>query len=228
MARAVADGVLDNPVWASLTGPHAALASTNGKAARYPEEMSMFIGLDDPHDENAWAALAALVEPGGTVLLTQAGDVPAGWETRGFGDGVQMVGTSLEPAADPEAVTLGADDVPEMLDLVARTRPGPFLARTIEMGRYIGIRREGVLVAMAGERLHPPGWTEVSAVCTDEGYRGQGLGTRLVRAVAEGIRGRGEMPFLHAAATNTGAIRLYESIGFEHRLTTRFTVVRRV
>jgi predicted GNAT family acetyltransferase len=79
---------------------------------------------------------------------------------------------------------------------------------------------------MAGERLHPPGWTEISAVCTDPDHRGQGLGTRLVHAVAHGIRARGETPFLHAAASNTGAIGLYESLGFRLRRTTTFAAAR--
>ena len=81
-----------------------------------------------------------------------------------------------------------------MLDLVARTEPGPFLPRTIEMGTYLGIRRGGALVAMAGERLHPPGWTEISAVCTDDAYRSRGLGTRLVLAVAAYPAGRDTVP----------------------------------
>jgi ribosomal protein S18 acetylase RimI-like enzyme len=113
-----------------------------------------------------------------------------------------------------------------MLDLVARTRPGPFLPRTPELGTYLGIRRGGRLVAMAGERMHPPGWTEVSAVCTDSAYRGQGLGARLVRAVVAGVRARDESAFLHAAATNTGAIRLYESLGFRLRVRMAFLAVR--
>jgi predicted GNAT family acetyltransferase len=104
-----------------------------------------------------------------------------------------------------------------MLELVARTEPGPFLPRTIELGSYLGIRRRGALVAMAGERLHPPGWTEISAVCTDVAFRGQGLAGRLVRAVAAGIRARDETPFLHSVATNTTAIRLYEALGFRLR-----------
>jgi predicted GNAT family acetyltransferase len=80
---------------------------------------------------------------------------------------------------------------------------------------------------MAGERLHPPGWTEISAVCTDRAYRGQGWATSLVRAVAAGIRERGEVPFLHTSAANTNAIRLYESIGFSLRTPTTFALYRR-
>ncbi len=128
----------------------------------------------------------------------------------------------MEAAPDPEAVLLGPQDVPGMFDLVARTRPGPFLPRTVELGACLGIRRGGALVAMAGERLHPPGWTEISGVCTDESVRGQGLASRLVLAVAHGIRERGETPFLHASASNTGAVRLYESLGFRLRRRTEF------
>ena len=111
-----------------------------------------------------------------------------------------MVAEAVAAAPDPEAVRLGAADVPEMLALIEQTNPGPFLPRTVEMGTYLGIRRQGRLIAMAGERLHPPGFTEISAVCTDAAFRGEGLATRLVLAVAHGIRARGETPFLHAAA----------------------------
>jgi predicted GNAT family acetyltransferase len=85
-------------------------------------------------------------------------------------------------------------DVPEMLELTARTKPGPFLPRTIDMGTYLGIRRDGRLVAMAGERLHPAGWTEISAVCTDEAWRGQGLSSRLILALGAGYRKPGRKP----------------------------------
>jgi GNAT superfamily N-acetyltransferase len=134
-------------------------------------------------------------------------------------------GDLLEVAPDPEAVPLGRVDVPEMLDLTARTEPGPFLPRTYELGTYLGIRRRGRLVALAGERLHPDGWTEISAVCTDEAWRGQGLATRLIRAVGAGIRARGDIPFLHAVATNP-AIGLYEQLGFRLRKTTAFAAAR--
>lgn len=219
--------VLDNPARASLLGAHAHLAQRHGRALRYPPEVAPFHALPDEPDMDAWADLARLVGPGGVVPLAGvAAPPPDGWEVVSEIAGVQLVDDGLTTSPDPEAVRLGPADVPEILALVGRTRPGPFLPRTIELGTYLGVRRHGELVAMAGERLHPPGWTEISAVCTDERFRGQGLATRLVRAVAAGIRARGETPFLHTSAANTGAIRLYESLGFRLRRAAPFVAAR--
>ncbi|MFG1603225.1 GNAT family N-acetyltransferase [Actinoplanes sp. NPDC049265] len=227
IAETVGPGVLDNPAWAALCGPHARFAEVRGQAGRYHPDVAPWHGLADPADPAAWSDLAALVGPG--VEITLAGVPEAdrpGWERGLTVEGVQLIDVALRAEPDPDAVVLGADDVPEMLDLVRRTQPGPFLQRTVEMGTYLGLRSGGRLVAMAGERLHPPGWTEISAVCTDPAFRGRGYATRLVRAVAAGIRGRGETPFLHASASNVAAIRLYESIGFTLRKRLSFTAYR--
>ncbi|MFJ3202562.1 GNAT family N-acetyltransferase [Streptomyces sp. NPDC086989] len=225
--------VLDNPAWASLRGAHAAFAEHPGgggpgtaRAARYHPDVSPWAALADPSDPRCWADLRALVGEGGTAPLAGVLSPPEGWETVGAIPGVQLVDTALHAEAAPEAVKLGPADVPEILALIALTKPGPFLPRTVELGTYLGIRHHGRLIAMAGERLRPPGWTEISAVCTHPGHRGRGLATRLVRAVAAGIRARGETPFLHTAASNTGAIRLYESIGFTLRRRPSFMAVR--
>ncbi|MEW2625878.1 GNAT family N-acetyltransferase [Streptomyces sp. NPDC048106] len=219
--------VLDNPALASLTGPHARFAERHGRVLRYPVDVSPWLALPDEPDARDWADLAALAGPGVEVPLNgYCGEVPEGWEITFHADGVQLVDDGLAAAPDAEAVRLGPADVPEMLDLVARTQPGPFLPRTIELGTYLGIRREGALVAMAGERLRPPGWTEISAVCTDPAARGQGLAGRLIRAVAHGVRERGDTPFLHTSAKNTNAIRLYESLGFRLRRRTAFLGAR--
>ncbi|MCT9007440.1 GNAT family N-acetyltransferase [Streptomyces rhizosphaerihabitans] len=218
--------ILDNAAWAALTGPHAHLAERVGRAARYPTDVAPFTALDAPDDPRSWADLAELAGPGAVVAVTAVEAVPEGWAVEQSGDGVQLLATALHSEPAPEAVRLGPADVPEILDLIALTRPGPFLPRTVELGTYLGIREDGRLIALAGERLRPPGWTEISAVCTHPGHRGRGLATRLVRAVAAGIRERGDIPFLHAAADNTNAIRLYESIGFTLRRRTRFVLVR--
>lgn len=214
---------LDNPARASLTGPHTRFAQRRGRILRYHPDVTPWIALPDAPDAQDWADVAALAGSGASVTLTAFREPPpADWEIVFQADGVQLVDHTVDAAPDPEAVLLGPADVPEMLDLVERTRPGPFLPRTVELGTYLGIRRAGALVAMAGERLHPPGWTEISGVCTDGSVRGQGLASRLVKAVAHGIRERGETPFLHAAASNTSAIRLYESLGFTLRRRTSF------
>lgn len=192
---------LDNAVWAALAGPHARFAERVGLAARCPADVYAFAALADPADPAAWADLHALFGPSTNIRIKGVDSVPEGWEILGKGQGVQLVDTALRSEPAPETVRLGRGDVPEILDL-------------------------GRLIAMAGERLRLPGWTEISAVCTDPAYRGRGLATRLVRAVAAGIRERGETPLTHAAATNTGAIRLYESIGFTLRRRTTILQVR--
>ena len=219
---------LDNAAYASLTGPHARFAERRGRIVRYPVDVSPFLALPSHPDAQDWADVAALVGPGGVVPLAGVETSPPdGWETVFRGAGVQLLDEgAVKDAPDDEAVRLTAADVPEMLALVGRTRPGPFLPRTIELGTYLGIRRDGELVAMSGERLHPPGFTEISGVCTDAAVRGQGLATRLVHAVAHGVRQRGETPFLHAAADNTNAIRLYRSLGFVLRRRSTFQAVR--
>jgi ribosomal protein S18 acetylase RimI-like enzyme len=217
---------LDNPVLSSLTGPHARFAERRGRVLRYPVDVCPFLAMPDEPDGADWADAAGFFGPGGLLPLAGVpGPPPAGWEVVLIGEGTQMTGDLLEVAADPEAVPLGRADVPEMLDLTARTKPGPFLPRTFELGPYLGIRRHGKLVAMAGERLHPEGWTEISAVCTDDAWRGHGLAARLIRAVGAGIRARGELPFLHALAGNP-AIGLYEKLGFRHRRAILFAAAR--
>ncbi len=227
MRTSLDDRVLDNPAWAALIGPHAHLAERHGHAVRYPPDVAPFAALATDHAGHGWSDLLRLAGAGSTVrVLGDPVAAPPDWEVTEVLPGVQLVGSTVEGRADPEAEPLGSADVPEMLDLVARTRPGPFLARTIHLGTYLGIRRDGRLVAMAGERMHPPGFTEISAVCSDPDHRGRGLATRLLLAVAAGIRARGETPFLHALATNATAIRLYRNLGFELRRDVVFQAVR--
>ena len=218
---------LDNPVRSSLLGPHGDFAERYGRALRYPPDVVPFGALPADPGPAEWADLAALTGPGGTVALAgERADLPDGWRAGWGGEGVQLVGAGVAGAdPDPDMVQLGPADVPEMLDLTARTKPGPFLPRTYELGVYLGIRRGGALVAMAGERLKPPGWTEISAVCTDQAWRGHGFAGRLIQILAASIQARGDTPFLHAVASNASAIRLYESLGFRRR---RDTVFRRI
>ncbi len=222
-------GVLDNPAWHALTGPHAHFAEGDDIVRRYPVDVAPFVAVRTWHDPRVWDSLAALVGPGAEVGVSAADGiaVPSSWETVFSGEGVQLVETdALNPRPFDEALELGLGDVPEMLALVERNQPGPFKPRTHELGRYIGIRRGGRLVAMAGERMHPEGWTEISAVATDAEHRGQGLASRLVLDVAFSIQQRGDRALMHAAATNVGAIAVYERLGFALRRRTTFASLR--
>ncbi len=219
---------LDNPAYAALTGPHARFAQVRGRARRYQPDVAPFLALPAEPSVEDWRDAAALVPPGTYVALRLDGaELPDGWQAVRAFDLVQMTGERVTGADCPEATVLGAGDVPEMLELVAQTEPGPFLSRTVELGRYLGIRRDGALIAMAGERFRFDGWTEISAVCTLPAHRGQGLASGLVGALVAGIQQRSERVFLNVLAANTGAIRLYERLGFGVRGTASLTVVTR-
>lgn len=232
----VETSVLDNAVWHSLRGAHREFALATGAAARYDPEVSVFAALRDDADdaaEDAWRDLATLVGDAGTGALFRAAPVvvPAGWTRVGGGIGHQMVLHELQESGAPDASwraarPLGADDVGEMLALVELTRPGPFDVRTVELGGYVGVFDGSSLVAMAGERLAPPGFREISAVCTHPDFRGRGLASELTARVARAILARGEQPFLHHAAENP-ARTVYEALGFEFRCEVSWTVVTR-
>jgi ribosomal protein S18 acetylase RimI-like enzyme len=199
-----------------------------GRARRYPLDVAPFLALPSPPSAQDWEDAAELVAPGTNAAVGySAAELPDGWQAVMAFDVVQMIGERVTGADCSEAIGLGAADVPEMLELVAQTEPGPFLPRTIELGDYLGIRCDGALVAMAGERLHLDGWTEISAVCTRPDYRGRGLASRLMGALIAGIQLRSQRAFLHVLSTNTGAIRLYEELGFRIRQTATLTVVTR-
>ncbi|KQX17997.1 MULTISPECIES: GNAT family N-acetyltransferase [unclassified Sphingomonas] len=220
---------LDRPIWDALGHRHAGFALGDMRARRYRADISPFAAARDASPE-ALAALAALLPTEGGIVLLEAGTiaVPPGAVVEKQASGVQMVAGALEPdGPDDRVVTLTDADAPEMLALATLTEPGPFLANTHMFGGFIGVRIDGRLAAMAGERLKPQGHCEVSGVCTHPEFRGRGLAGLLSRIVANRIAARGETPFLHAYATNTGAIRLYEALGFRIRTEVSVLVLRR-
>ena len=226
---------LEDPVRSSLTGPHAHLAQRRSKILYYPTRANQYLCLPDPPDAEDWADVAATVHAEQSVFAWQAssrGAMAAQWWTDrgmvvGRHPGLLFVDDGLDARPDDEAVHLRASDLVEIEEFVARNRNGRrFRPGALEVGTFLGIRRDGALVAMAGERLHPVGWTEISGVCTDAAHRGQGLATRLTRALVAGIRRRGEGAFLLVDEDNTDAIRLYEHMGFRLRRRVEFDSAR--
>ena len=223
---------LDRPVWASLTGAHESLSQGGPLARRYVSSVNLFASARDDSPQ-ALAALAELLRPGEQVFVLQVPEivVPPALKAVKRGRGVQMLATRLlrdETAhADLDCQPLGDADAVDMLQLAQLTEPGPFLARTHTMGRFLGVREGRQLVAMAGERFRPPGHGEVSGVCTHPQWRGRGLARRLSATVAAAIQDRGDTPFLHAWKTNHAAIELYRRLGFEQRCEVEVAVLER-
>ncbi|MGA8331959.1 MAG: GNAT family N-acetyltransferase [Mycobacterium sp.] len=235
-------GLLDDPVWHALTGPHRRFALTPdrgdgpARAYRYRVDVAPFATLLDVTDPDAWRDLAGLSGPGDRAVLVApsgqpAGTVSSGWSVAQVLPCQQMIapvdGLAEAPTRAGETlVTLGPRDAAEMVALAELTRPGPFAASTVELGGYIGVRRDGRLVAMAGHRLQLPGWIEISAVCAHPAHRGQGLARLLIAAVDAAIRQQGHRAFLHAIHQNVTAIGLYRQLGFTTRADMTFTVVQ--
>lgn len=211
---------LDRPVWAALTGCQSAVALAHGSALRFAPDYGLFAATPDTSPDSL-ADLAALIAAHGDVALVEA-EVPPpirGVAVRSSALCWQMVAEEPNPVGEAAFAIedLSEADAAQMLALATLTAPGPFFARTHQLGRFVGVKVGGELVAMAGERMRPPGHTEVSGVCTHPDHRGRGYAAGLMLEVAARIRARGEIPFLHSYAHNTGAIALYQALGFDFR-----------
>jgi len=203
---------LDSPALSALRGWQSDLAVQEGGAVRFRPGYAAF-AAGTPAD------LARLPRPEGGLLMMEAvrPDLPPhqAWRER---MGVQMTLEAAPPGGtDLDVLSLGEADAAEMKALARLTEPGPFYAHTWRLGPFIGVRREGRLIAMAGERMRPDGFAEISGVCTHPDHRGGGLAAGLIRLKAREILARGETPFLHSWADNAGALKLYESLGFRAR-----------
>ncbi|MBL8643427.1 MAG: GNAT family N-acetyltransferase [Rhodospirillaceae bacterium] len=221
--------ILDHPIWSALATRHQALAVGDSRARRYQPDVVPFAAAADNAPDNI-AALARLIAPSENIYVMQAGEIvlPEGFVAVTRAQGVQMVATNTAPPiADARIAPLGPGDAADMLALAALTKPGPFTMRALSLGRFWGVKVHGRLIAMAGERMAQPGFTELSGVCTHPDAQGQRLGRILSLFVADQIRARGDTPYLHAYATNPVAVKLYESIGFTIRCAMNVAIIAR-
>jgi predicted GNAT family acetyltransferase len=221
--------ILDRPVWNALTSRQAHLAMGDpATAMRFAPQINVFGGTPD-NTPDQLAALGALTPRDGGVAIVERHRVvpPPGLIVLLEEPVHQMIAARIaDPDEDQGVIPLGDADAAEMQALAELTQPGPFYARTHEMGEFVGIREKGRLIAMTGERMRVPGFTEISAVCTHPDARGRGLAAKLMRIVAAKIAARGEQLFLHVYPHNKAAIAVYERLGFRHRADVRLTVLR--
>ncbi|HXZ41431.1 MAG TPA: GNAT family N-acetyltransferase [Terriglobales bacterium] len=223
---------LDNVIWNALTTKQAHLGTTNHAAGKFLREVSLLGALAEPTGE-AYESLLALLRTNERVglFLDETPQPSPPLKLVRSGPLLQMVHEHIprveNPKERPAFLPLGRADVPHMLALTQLTKPGPFGERTHEMGEYWGIRQNGELIAMAGERLRLPGFTEVSAVCTHPDHLGRGYATALITMLVQRIRSRGEQPFLHVLPENTRAVCLYEYMGFHKRALRQYVILER-
>ncbi len=214
------DHVLDNPIWHALNSGSKKFAFGKEKVLLINRDMGFFAGLPDYTSENL-DELYRFLEPGQRVILFPSRELllDKKWKIHNKHKLLQLVCcrdfSKLE--AEPEIKVLEQNVVEEMLSLTQLTRPGPFLKKTIEFGDYFGFFLGGKLVSMAGSRLSPSPYTEVSAVCTHPDFAGKGISKRVLPFVLQQIQQRGTIPFLHLYPENTPALRLYSSLGFVER-----------
>jgi len=221
--------LLDNPIWRALTTSQSQFAETYHLARRFPPSVTSLGAFREP-TLTGYESLAHLLGAGEmTALMLEAPPAaPANWSVVEAIPLLQMVQKDCEmPSPMPELIKLTEADAPEMMTLAELTQPGPFGRRTHELRAYLGIYRMGSLVAMAGERLRVPGYTEISAVCTHPDCTGHGYATSLIVALVKRIRDRNQTPFLHVRPENKRALELYQRLGFRERRRLCLTVVRK-
>jgi predicted GNAT family acetyltransferase len=218
---------LDNPIWHALTNTQSHLAQGDDLARRYPLHLAPFAAVRGQTPQG-FAALARVLHPENMAALFVIPLEPPlpGWTHLRTFEVVQMTCENLVPTPEPEMIELEKKDVPEMLELIRLTEPGPFKDRANELGKFYGVRQVGNLVAMAGERIRLTGFTEISAVCTHPDFQRRGLARGLMHRLAREILARDEVPFLHVFAGNPNAIRAYETLGFRQRKTFTGVVIK--
>jgi predicted GNAT family acetyltransferase len=210
---------LDRAAWSALTSRQAHLALGDARARRLDPAYGLFAAAaeNSPRDLEALAELVRATGPAALFEADPPQEVPGLAITPGAPISQYVAEAPVFAAQSFEVVDLGEADAPEMLALARLTEPGPFFARTHQLGDFVGVRLGGRLAAMAGERLKLSGYTEVSAVCTHPDFRGRGYAAGLMSLVARRIVARGEIPFLHAYDHNAAALELYERLGYHRR-----------
>jgi len=226
--------ILDNMIWNAMTTGNKHLAMVNENIGVYHADIAPFASMKKLTKENL-EALYNFIPAERSVDISYLDEIPLDenkWKMVQQMNVSQMVYThpvkTFTTQQSSLIVPLTEKDIPQMLELTALTRPGPFLQNTIQFGNYFGIFAGEKLAAMTGQRMHPTPYMEISAVCTHPHFRGKGYAKVLMLHVMEIVVNNSFIPFLHVLSDNAGAIKLYESIGFSLRRKLHISIIKKI
>jgi len=220
--------VLDNPVWNALISGNSHLCHGDDRVKYFDKEVSPFAAFEKLSNEKLDLLYDILSVKRPALIVTPVEvEIPEKWKVLRAMKGLQMVHEADQVLNEVSAdlVPLTTEHAPQMFALAKLTNPGPFELRTLEFGHYHGIFDGDQLVAMAGQRLHPFNYAEVSAVCTHPDYLGKGYARQLLIHHINRIKADGNIAFLHVRNDNERAIKVYESLGFATRIRIYFYLI---
>lgn len=223
--------ILDQPVWNALVSGNSNLAHGTSTSKYFDKAVSPFADVEDQGPDNFRILYEIIPDNQGIVIFPSINEnLKAGpWSVISRIDGFQMVYNGFVQELTGEHIIEPLDNrnIPAMLSLTKLTVPGPFAEKTIDFGHYYGIFSNDSLVAMAGQRLHPGTFAEISGVCTHPDFAGKGYARQLILHQIKRMLENGETPFLHVKSENFSAIKLYQSIGFEIRTEIFFHILKK-
>lgn len=220
---------LDNPAWHALTEAHASFAVGGKEVKRYRPDVVAFTAYHFIKEARPELFDPLLQKGEYFFIIGDLPQLPAHYQLQVKLPCEQMLCTLPVNIPVTETIELlGEANDDEMLDLINLVQPGYYKRGTRLMGDYFGIRIDGRLVAITGERIRMNGFAEISAVVTHPAFSGRGFAQQLVAHVTNKNLEQDIIPFLHVAQSNQRAVGLYQYLGFERRRSIDFTQFHRL
>jgi GNAT superfamily N-acetyltransferase len=215
--KSIQENKLDNPVWNSLSETHAGFSIDYDGTKFYNPEYCPFGGFINPESTlNASDQYSALAE--NFFIVGEKPKISNSLKIAKELICLQMIiYNKIELSINENIVELNEEHNDQLVDLVNLVQPGYFKNKTALLGNYYGIFKANQLVAITGERMRMNDFTEVSAIITHPDHTGKGYAKQLIAHVVNSIFNENKTPYLHVVESNTGAIALYEKLGFVTR-----------
>lgn len=208
---------LDNPVWHSLNETHGEFAIAYDDLKCYNPEFCPFGGYEKNNN------ISKQLEEYSNLIddFFIVGEKPVFSEKLILKKELICLQMVIKNKIDfdirESIIQLNGSYEQELFELVSLVQPGYFKRKTVQLGSYYGIFKDGALIAATGERMKMNNFTEVSAIVTHPDHTGKGYAKQLISHAVNRIFDENRIPYLHVAETNSGAINLYDKMGFRVR-----------